>query len=386
MDKLIDKIFYKARSVRLEADEKASIKANVMSFMRSHESPEKQSSPYAREFSLLVLFSQKKYALTFAVLLIVVLTGGTSFAAAGALPGDLLYGVKLNVNEGVESLLAVSPRASAEVNAKHAVARLKEAETLATAGKLTPEANKELGDNFSQSIASLNKNTESLKESGDFKAIAQVSINLEDGLNAHYAALQVSHTIHPQVSEGTISNDASTSSEGTNTMTMMMAPMAAALPTTSTTTDNQMSAKGKMMAAGVVNKTTESLEAEGRAEAKIREARTLISPNAATTSENSKIASTHEQIQFARVQITIGSISSLQAAARLTLGDQYIVLGKAAFNAGQFDQANLFFSRAEKAAIDAENLYTGDSSSIDATSTEGTSAADWSHGKKGIDN
>jgi hypothetical protein len=376
MDKLIEKIFYKAQSVRLEADEKASIKANVMSFMRSNTAPQMKASPYVNHFSLFAILSQKKYTMSLAVLLILVLTGGTSFAAAGALPGELLYSVKLNVNENVESLLAVSTQASAEVNAKHAVTRLKEAEVLATAGKLTPEVNDELEHNFTQSIDSLNKNTESLKESGDFNAIAKVSDNLEQGLNAHYALLEATSTVESENADAKMAagtqatsqdQSASTSDEGTDTKIMMMAPMTLSAPAPTSTDEPQ--AKGK--ATVPQDEKTGALQELGNAENKIAEARALITASStASTSTNTGNRSRTGGMAFARINMN-GGISGLQAQARLTLANQYVVLGKAALNANQINQAVGFFKRAESATDDALSVYNNSSERMNTMQNDG---------------
>lgn len=76
-----------------------------------------------------------------AVLLVVFVGGGTASAAQGALPGDLLYPVKVSINEKVEAALTSNVAAKAEVEAKFAERRIEEAQALASQDRLdTPKA------------------------------------------------------------------------------------------------------------------------------------------------------------------------------------------------------------------------------------------------------
>lgn len=91
--------------------------------------------------SVFTLFTHSKIRIMKATLLLALLlgTGGTSFAAQGAVPGDFLYPVKVHVNENVRSSLALGADAEARVQAKFLEERLEEAEKLAAEGKLEGE-------------------------------------------------------------------------------------------------------------------------------------------------------------------------------------------------------------------------------------------------------
>lgn len=71
----------------------------------------------------------------FATLLLV--TGGVSYAAEGALPGDLLYGVKVGVTESLMTALTPAGDAQADWQIEIAERRLHEAAELAHAGRLS---------------------------------------------------------------------------------------------------------------------------------------------------------------------------------------------------------------------------------------------------------
>ncbi len=87
-------------------------------------------------------------ALALGLLAVVVLGGGTAYAAQGSLPGDPLYGVKINVDERVVGALQFTPSAQAAWQASLAEERVMEAEKLAQQGRLTPVIASQLAANI----------------------------------------------------------------------------------------------------------------------------------------------------------------------------------------------------------------------------------------------
>lgn len=75
-----------------------------------------------------------------AILLAVFVSLGTSFAAQGAVPGDMLYSVKIGVNENIRSAFALSANAEAKLQVDLLEERLEEAQTLYADGYLTTDA------------------------------------------------------------------------------------------------------------------------------------------------------------------------------------------------------------------------------------------------------
>ncbi|MES2315068.1 MAG: DUF5667 domain-containing protein [Patescibacteria group bacterium] len=72
-----------------------------------------------------------------ASLLIVLLAGGTTvFASEAALPGDILYPVKIHVSEPIKVALAVTAEAKQQIQVAQVEERLMEAEDLAVQGRL----------------------------------------------------------------------------------------------------------------------------------------------------------------------------------------------------------------------------------------------------------
>ena len=79
------------------------------------------------------------------IAVVLVLGGGTTFAAEGSLPGDLLYPVKVGFNESVRAALAVSADSEAKLQADLLEERVHEAEELKAEGRLQGELAMEVG-------------------------------------------------------------------------------------------------------------------------------------------------------------------------------------------------------------------------------------------------
>lgn len=85
--------------------------------------------------------SRSRHMYTNATVLIALLVGGggTAAAAQSAIPGDMLYPVKIHVNENVRNAVTVGANAEAELQAELLKERVAEAEALASEGRLTGE-------------------------------------------------------------------------------------------------------------------------------------------------------------------------------------------------------------------------------------------------------
>ncbi|OGC86670.1 hypothetical protein A3D70_01400 [Candidatus Adlerbacteria bacterium RIFCSPHIGHO2_02_FULL_54_18] len=124
-----------AYKTRLTAEEKATMRGRLFYV------PAVPSPFFAFSFSRFV----------FAPLVLLLVMGiGTVSAAQGALPGDLLYGVKISVNEQVEVALARTPTAKAQTEARLAVRRVAEAEALAGQGRLDDTTTQKIEDDFNR--------------------------------------------------------------------------------------------------------------------------------------------------------------------------------------------------------------------------------------------
>lgn len=120
-----------------------------------------------------------------ALLLLFLAGGGISYAAEGSLPGDILYPVKIHVNEQMRTNLIFSPKAKAGWEAERAGRRLAEAEELAAAGRLTAETKTELETDFESQAGHAGDLIAELKTTDDVNAAAEESSQFESMLAAH---------------------------------------------------------------------------------------------------------------------------------------------------------------------------------------------------------
>ena len=127
-----EKIIENARKFSLTSEEKFAIKKQIISHIDKNKI---QNNLLSFESVLGFLILRASYIVP--VVLVVIVSGGLGVLAGKALPGNLLYPVKININENIESLTAISPESKAEVSLKQLNERLVEADTLKLNNDLT---------------------------------------------------------------------------------------------------------------------------------------------------------------------------------------------------------------------------------------------------------
>ncbi len=157
-DNKVENLIQKAKEASLRPEEKSSLRFALLEKINS--------TPIPTPFWSFTFIKTYHYIPATLVVLFV-LGGGTSFLAQNALPGDVLYPMKLSVNESIESSLAFGDKESAEVEAIQATRRLEEAEVLASEGLLTVKQNNEIKASFSKKVNSLNQKLGKLSDKGD---------------------------------------------------------------------------------------------------------------------------------------------------------------------------------------------------------------------------
>ena len=202
----------KVRSLSLSKDAHARIRGNLDSFAEYHSNSDPVRNLETGRSSRRVLqgawgfhtFTRLISTHMMAAILIGLLCigGGTSYAAEGSLPGDLLYPVKVNVNENIESALAVSNAAEARLQAKLVEERLVEAEELAARGTLDATASAELQSRIKAHYTEASEQSEQAKATGDFETSATVQASLEASLRT-YAGILAGIDAHAEIKEST---------------------------------------------------------------------------------------------------------------------------------------------------------------------------------------
>ncbi len=145
----------KADAVKMRVAEKRELRERVISYMEYHPLPAelkvatKSRTALAKEIMsdpFWVFNINTKYVQSGLVLGALILFVGVPTLAEKSLPGDILYNMKVSVNEEIRSTLAFSPYAKVEWEAERLERRLSEARLLSQAGRLTEAVEQEVAD------------------------------------------------------------------------------------------------------------------------------------------------------------------------------------------------------------------------------------------------
>lgn len=184
----LKKFTKRAQTIRLTDAERSAMRAELMAFQKANPlSVQPIRSPYEQFIGAASFFSgnyARVSAFAFALLLLVGITGGTAWAAEGALPGDTLYPLKVSLIEPVQGSFAVSSEAKAEWNTRLVVNRLSEAERLAVRTDLTSATQAELAQSFTTSVVAAKTNIDTVAKK-DPRAAARLNLALNSSLTTH---------------------------------------------------------------------------------------------------------------------------------------------------------------------------------------------------------
>lgn len=184
MKKNTETTFNIIKEISLTKDEKRGIDSAVAAYMLEN--------PYATKIktaAILSPYSNVRYVAAAISVLIITVSFGTTSAASKALPGDLLYPVKIHVNEAVELATAFTSEAKVEVKTKHALRRLSEAEELYKNGKLDATTTRDLQIRFEESVDLVDVEIAKMDDRDYVKAIKHHKA-LDEGLSRSYSLLQ----------------------------------------------------------------------------------------------------------------------------------------------------------------------------------------------------
>src|SRR3989344_4307775 len=186
--KKVEKFFKKASQVKLEDKKKDAIHQNVLMYIK--ENPLRGDEPKTNWLTVFMSnVSQSRFkvpAITFACMMIfLVLGGAVSVKADSALPGDLLYSVKIGINEKIEETLAFSPQAKLDVNIKLAELRLRETEQLASQNKIDSATEAQISQNFRYHANKAYEQLSVQNQAGNNQASGDAAVSFEASLRAH---------------------------------------------------------------------------------------------------------------------------------------------------------------------------------------------------------
>lgn len=197
MEKEIKKILERAKNIRLLATEKEEVRENLELFIKKHpvinndnvrhiqQESKISAYPLGGLIGLIQLQTKKIKLMPIVLVIALLVTGSASFAAENDLPGDFLYPVKINVNEEVHSLLAVSNEAQARWDARRAERRLEEAEELAARGELTSDIRAKLEAKFESHAEAFEDRASRIETKQGTESAFELHSNFEASLRAH---------------------------------------------------------------------------------------------------------------------------------------------------------------------------------------------------------
>ena len=120
---------------------------------------------------------------------LLVLGGGTAFAAERSLPTEALYPIKIQVNERVRATLTPTSEGKAKWQARVAERRLEEAEKLALKKKFSGETQAQIELNFDEQAKIVQEKIARLKAEGNIEAAVELANSFQASLKAHEAIL-----------------------------------------------------------------------------------------------------------------------------------------------------------------------------------------------------
>jgi hypothetical protein len=131
----------------------------------------------------------------FFTLIAAILFVGAAFNANAALPGDVLYPIKLNVNEKVRTLVSIGDSANARAHVQAAESRLGEAGKLEVQNKLTAPVRTILEARLSEEIGMVRQYIAKLQTEGNPQSAAAIETELKAKLSEKGATLKM---LNPQ--------------------------------------------------------------------------------------------------------------------------------------------------------------------------------------------
>ncbi|MDO8558291.1 MAG: DUF5667 domain-containing protein [bacterium] len=310
-----------ARSVSLVSKEKSQSREHVFAFMKAHPVrvvPEERHHSWSDQ--ILLLFSSHTLLKPMSLILILTLLlgGGTSFAAERALPGSLLYPIKVHVNEEVRGLVAFSAEGEAGWEVRRVERRLEEAEELAHNGDLIGEVKSNIETNFENHADRVNKRIAAFESRLDLEAAADISSDFETSLRAHERILK-------RLAENE---------------------------------DEEESKTGIMVLATSVRVEIENTSrSRGNVELKFSEKKgpqVETAANGALQAAVNKVAEVRRLIQI--VKDALGDRATAQAEARLLVAENAIAEGKVKLVAEAHGEAFALFKKAHRIAQEAKLL------------------------------
>ena len=190
MENIIKKIKNSAKHTRLSASEKAEIKSVLVRHMKLNpvDSTVLSARGIPTPFFNINNFRNKK-GISILVIGSLLMGGTVSFAAENTVPGDVLFPVKVHVNENVRGAVAVTPKAKAEWEVRLVERRLEEVEKIAILPNVLPEIQQLAEENLSRYTKHVENRIAKFEEGEDDEDAMETASKLSDVFNTHEQVL-----------------------------------------------------------------------------------------------------------------------------------------------------------------------------------------------------
>lgn len=316
MERELEKLAVFAARACLTDDEKAGLRRQLVDFMALKPARRPLTAPNF-VVSFFARFSRPAVAATLASTLLFA-GAGVSWAAEGALPGDLLYPVKVEVNEAVRSFLIIAPEAKDKWEVRRAERRLEEAEQLADRSDLDATKRQQIEKNLEKHLGRLEASAKRLAAEGDLGEAAELNSDLESAVQAHGRILS-------RVAEGDGSGGG---------------------------------AEAQAMAGKLQEKTVAAQERRAAAEQRLEEAG---SPEVEVAAKR-RLEAARQKLAVARtcldrLEAKSGSDSVAKARAKLAEAEKILADSQAKYDAGDYGQSFRLAQEAHRAAQAAKLLF-----------------------------
>lgn len=182
----MEKIFDKEKDIKLSTSEKEKMRSFIVSYMKSGQDVGAEKGLFMHVF---YAFGRAVPAL--AIITLVVASGaGISLAAENSLPGDLLYPVKVSINEEIKEKFARTDEDKVRWLVAVAERRIEETEKLASENRLDAKASATIEANFSKNAEKIKERLNSSEGKENLTIAADVTSRLETSLVAHEEILE----------------------------------------------------------------------------------------------------------------------------------------------------------------------------------------------------
>ena len=181
MKRFSEQLKKKSETIRLRTSEKAELQSRIVAFMEYHPLPSAVKATLVPKTKSLiesykVVVVPRWYIQTFAGAFALFLIVGVPALAENAIPGDILYPVKVNVTEELRSTLSTNSYEKVVWETTRLQRRVSEARLLAQRGELTPEVEAEVLAAVQVHSDEAKRQIETLRETdSDGAALAQMT-------------------------------------------------------------------------------------------------------------------------------------------------------------------------------------------------------------------